>query len=302
MLPEIYLVPQHLINIFRISGSNGQEQYIFEYGTGGSNGGVCVSVNDYIDGEFVLVSKFETQNEGMGRVIKYENSYYYTYLSCNYNLKEYDGVRLHKLDSQPETQNLLIRYLPKEYTRRQLYFNANATSEIGESIEDYLEKTGAEFMTAQYLDYGKGTVDEYYGDEEKAEKVLETGEAVYMADIANCGLPIYMSKSEYEPSNMSTAEYLKIRFYYFNPEEDVFVKMENLSMEEYEPGIRLMQLWVKEFEDSIYTFRVYHVSDYSYLLNIIKLDEDKVTHIATYALLPEKEFVLIEGEVVNLGM
>ena len=65
MLPEIYLVPQHLINIFRISGSNGQEQYIFEYGTGGSNGGVCVSVNDYIDGEFVLVSKFETQNEGM---------------------------------------------------------------------------------------------------------------------------------------------------------------------------------------------------------------------------------------------
>ena len=270
MLPEIYLVPQHLINIFRISGSNGQEQYIFEYGTGGSNGGVCVSVNDYIDGEFVLVSKFETQNEGMGRVIKYENSYYYTYLSCNYNLKEYDGVRLHKLDSQPETQNLLIRYLPKEYTRRQLYFNANATSEIGESIE--------------------------------AEKVLETGEAVYMADIANCGLPIYMSKSEYEPSNMSTAEYLKIRFYYFNPEEDVFVKMENLSMEEYEPGIRLMQLWVKEFEDSIYTFRVYHVSDYSYLLNIIKLDEDKVTHIATYALLPEKEFVLIEGEVVNLGM
>ena len=269
MLPEIYLVPQHLINIFRISGSNGQEQYIFEYGTGGSNGGVCVSVNDYIDGEFVLVSKFETQNEGMGRVIKYENSYYYTYLSCNYNLKEYD---------------------------------ANATSEIGESIEDYLEKTGAEFMTAQYLDYGKGTVDEYYGDEEKAEKVLETGEAVYMADIANCGLPIYMSKSEYEPSNMSTAEYLKIRFYYFNPEEDVFVKMENLSMEEYEPGIRLMQLWVKEFEDSIYTFRVYHVSDYSYLLNIIKLDEDKVTHIATYALLPEKEFVLIEGEVVNLGM
>ena len=55
----------------------------------------------------------------------------------------------------------MIRYLPKEYTRRQLYFNANATSEIGESIEDYLEKTGAEFMTAQYLDYGKGTVDEY---------------------------------------------------------------------------------------------------------------------------------------------
>ena len=138
-------------------------------------------------------------------------------------------------------------------------------------------------------------------------KVLETGEAVYMADIANCGLPIYMSKSEYEPSNMSTAEYLKIRFYYFNPEEDVFVKMENLSMEEYEPGIRLMQLWVKEspFQETdgqSQHFRVYHVSDYSYLLNIIKLDEDKVTHIATYALLPEKEFVLIEGEVVNLGM
>ena len=75
-------------------------------------------------------------------------------------------------------------------------------------------------------------------------KVLETGEAVYMADIANCGLPIYMSKSEYEPSNMSTAEYLKIRFYYFNPEEDVFVKMENLSMEEYEPGIRLMLVFI----------------------------------------------------------
>lgn len=90
------------------------------------------------------------------------------------------------------------------------------------------------------------------------------------------------------------------RFYYFDPEEDVFVKMENLSMEEYEPGIQLMQLWVKEFEDGIYTFRVYHVSDYSYLLNIIKLDEDRVTNIATYALLPEKEFVLTEGEVLNL--
>lgn len=300
MLPELYLLPQHLIRIFRITGSDGQEQYVFEYGTGGSNGGDRVSVNDYIDGEFVPVSEFETQNEGMGRVIKYENAYYYTYLSCNYNLKEYDGVRLHKLDSQPETQNLLIRYLPKEYIWRRLYFNGGVTSEIRESIEEYLQKTGTEFMTAQYLDCGKGTVDEYYGDEKKAEKVLETGESVYMADIANCGLPVYMSKSEYEPSNMSMSEYLKIRFYYFDPEEDVFVKMENLSMEEYEPGIRLMQLWVKEFEDGIYTFRVYHVSDYSYLLNIIKLDEDRVTNIATYALLPEKEFVLAEGEVLNL--
>ena len=301
-LAENRLAPQYLMNIFRIPGSSGQEQYVFEYGTGGSNGGVCVSVNDYMDGEFVLVSEFETQNEGMGRVIKYENCYYYMYLSYNYNLKEYDGVRLHQLGFQAQTQNLWIRYLPKQYTRRQLYTNPNVTSEIRDSIEEYLEKTEIEFMTAQYLDSGKGTIDVYYGDEKKAEKVLETGEAVYMADIANCGLPIYMSKSVYEPSNRSTAEYLKIRFYYFNPEEDVFVKMENLSMEEYESGIRLMQLWVKEFEDGIYTFRVYHVSDYGYLLNIIRLDEDKVTHIATYILSPEKEMVLTEGEVVNLGM
>ena len=302
LLPEFYLVPQNFINIFHISGSNGQEQYVFEYGSGGSDGAVYVSVNDYIDGEFVLVSEFETQNEGMGRVIKYENAYYYTYLSYNYNLKEYDGVRLHKLDSQPETHNLLIRYLPKKYTWRQLYFNGNATPEIRESIEEYLEKTGTEFMTSQYLDYGEGTVNEYYGDEKKAEKVLETGETVYIADIANCCLPIYMWKSEYEPSNIDTAEYLKVRFYYFDSETDSFVELENLSMDEYEAGISLIQLWFKEFEDGIYTFRIYNVSDYNYLLNVMRLDKDRAEIVATYALLPEKEYVLTEGEVFNTGI
>lgn len=298
-LPEIYLVPQNLINIFHISGSDGKEQYVFAYGRGGSNGAVCVSVQDYIDGEFVLVSEFETLNEGIGRVIKYEDAYYYTYLYCNYNLKEYDGVRLHKLDSQPETDNLLIRYLPKKYTYRRLYFNGNAASEIREGIEEYLEKTGTELMTAKYLDCGTGTVEEYYGDERETDKALETWQPLYMADIANCGLPVYMSKSEYEPSNMSMAEYLKIGFYYYDSQEDALVKLENLSMEEYEPGIRLMQLWVKELEDGIYTFRIYHVSDYSYLLNVARLDEDRVTYVATYVLLPEKEFVLTEGEIFN---
>ena len=62
-------------------------------------------------------------------------------------------------------------------------------------------------------------------------------------------------------------------------------------------GIRLVQMWFQKIDGKVYTFRMYHVSGYNYMLNVMLLEQDKATQVKAYLLSPQREFVVTEGEV-----
>lgn len=74
-------------------------------------------------------------------------------------------------------------------------------------------------------------------------------------------------------------------------------ELEQLSEDGGASGIKLVQMWFKEFNEKVYTFRIYHICDYNYMMNVVLLDKDKVNQVGTYVLLPQRGFVLTEGEV-----
>ena len=185
--------------------------------------------------------------------------------------------------------------------------NLYNTSE-GMKFDDYLESIRKEITSDKYLENG---TDEsgwsvYFGDEEKAtDFIVPENEEQYYSneyyriDFTNMGIPIYMRKSGFVPSNYYSTWNLKTLFYLRNPRDDSIVTLRNMEMNPYMPNRRnpvLVQMWFKEMEGKVYTFCLYHVSDYNYMLNVVLLEGNKVNRVRTDILSPQRHFVLTEGE------
>ncbi len=279
------------------------DNYVLAISSGGTAGICYIWLTELVEGEFVTISYFETQNAGYGTVIQYEGDFYYVFLQNNYDLKIYDGVRIYKLGENMAEENLLIKYLPYDYVWKNLY----NTSE-GMKFDDYLESIREEITSDKYLENG---TDEsgwsvYFGDEEKAtDFIVPENEEQYYSneyyriDFTNMGIPIYMRKSGFVPSNYYSTWNLKTLFYLRNPRDDSIVTLRNMEMNPYMPNRRnpvLVQMWFKEMEGKVYTFCLYHVSDYNYMLNVVLLEGNKVNRVRTDILSPQRHFVLTEGE------
>lgn len=304
LIRQFYNIPIKCLDCFYVPSVTENDKYIFVYQSGGSNGAVSVCLTERIGDEFVIINTFETPNVGNGKVIYYGEELYYVYLQYNYPLKVYDGIKIHRLTNNPEKDNLFVRYLPKQYIWRNSHCASMylTDSKDGELIENYIEEIKMEITSEPYLDRGtcQYGMYVYYGEEEKTTDFTLGAyeDAVYKMDIANCDVPVYFWKTEYSPSNIGTAEFLRTKFYLYDAQTDSALELERLNNEFEAPrDIRLVQMWFKEIEGKVYTFRMYHVSDYNYMLNVMLLEQDKVTQLKAYLLLPQKEFVLTEGEV-----
>lgn len=217
----LYGGPSHCEKIFRFSLGERKDYYVFEYSQGGSNGAFSICVAEYIDNEFKVINEFETQNQGQGKVICYEGEFYYVFIQYNYNLKTCDGIRIHRLLGT-KYENLLIRYLPEQFVWKCLYSGKIGDEEAVE-MDVYIETIKEELTSNGYVDDGmrQWGMKEYYGDEEivpdlmidSSSVVLGFYKPIYKIDLANCGLPVFLWKTEYVPSNTGTSEYLKIKFF-----------------------------------------------------------------------------------------
>lgn len=306
-LHELYMIPNHTERCYHFHLTPEQDNYAFLWKSGGSNGAYSVRVTERIGDEFIILDEFEVQNcLGPGGVIQYEEEFYYLFLEYNYNLKQFDGIRLHRLTENPLQENLQIRYLPQEYVWNEIEVLRQPIEknpfEIDEQIDEYLESIKEEITSDVYLDIGNSFngIYEYYGEEEKTtDFVLESNPdyMLYKMDIANMGIPVYLWKSVYVPSNISTSEYLRIGFYLYDAKTDTIFDLTKLEdQSSYGNGIALMQIWFKEFDGKVCTFRIYHICDYTYLLDVVLLEADGMIPIKSYLLAPKRKFVLTEGE------
>lgn len=108
-----------------------------------------------------------------------------------------------------------------------------------------------------------------------------------------------MRKSEFEPSDMNSIWHLQSLFYIRNQIDNSIVMLPDMELDSVIPdggSPVLVQMWFKEMEGEVYTFCLYHVSDYNYMLNVVRIERNEVSRIRTDILSPQRHFLLIEGE------
>ena len=115
-----------------------------------------------------------------------ENAVYYIFRQCNYNLKVYDALKIHRLKDNPEEETVVIRFLPTEYVWKPSDSAAPYLADTGDgdAIDAYIAQIKDEITSEQYLDRGtsRDGARVYYGDEEEtADFLLDAYKTVYHA-------------------------------------------------------------------------------------------------------------------------
>lgn len=284
---------ENFISAFQFCNADGRDNYLLCYDSGGSAGLYNWYVYEEQDGEPVEICYFDTQNYGYGNVIKYEDDFYYVFLQNNYQSKSYDGIRIHKLGAAADTENLLIRYMPKDYVWKTLYGGDDS-----EELDQYISKVQEEFEAEGYLNMDGGA-GKYMGCEVEVPDfpLTEKYKKYYKADIANIGEPIYFYKGLFETSNSSLAMHMQAFFFLYDEYKEQETELAEWAVE---GGVaphdnELMQLWFQEFDGEVYTFQIFYLANDLYLLNVELIEEDNVTIIRQEMIMPQKAFDLSEG-------
>lgn len=141
---------ENCIDMFHFHMNTDQDNYLFVIDSGGSAGTIYIRLTKFEQGKFVMICEFPVQNSGYGRVIRYDEDFYYAFVARNYNIKNFDGIHIHKLGVNAREENLVIKYLPTEYVWKNVYMRAD-----GEELDTYLESIEDEITSDRYLENGK---------------------------------------------------------------------------------------------------------------------------------------------------
>lgn len=142
----------------------------------------------------VLRSCFEIESLAQ-ELIQYGGEFYLISWEENDFLGIAEGIRIHRLNGNPEEETLCIRYLTEEY----VWLDSYAFDTYQKDIPEYVEELKKEFVHGRYLtrdeeDFEPAEI--YYGDEKDWESVELNAVMRYKVDIANCGLPVYVMKEQ----------------------------------------------------------------------------------------------------------
>ena len=287
---------ENCTSIFWMKQDSGEDTFLLCVDSGGSYGIYNIYLAELVNGNLVVRDSFEAQGEGLGRVIQVEQSYYYIYLQYNQNLKNYDGVKVHRLEQDAEYENILIRYIPKEFVVENL---SVSDIDANEKIESYIQDIMVDLRKGKYLDAGNSEDwDCLMGDEVLEEQFPLTSEyeKYVKADMANIGIDVYFQKKIFIPSNTAFSAYYKTDFYLWDVMTDEVLKIDALEIKNKDKK-QLVQLWSKKFDDLTYVFKIFHLENYEYALEVSLLNGNSTASIRTDVILPICRFELVEGNV-----
>lgn len=298
-----------IVAVYHFSLTGETDNYLLVSSFTGTCGiaNIHVYLKEMVGNELVGLHSFETETRG--ELIQYDGEFYYITWEENDALGGQEGIRIHRLNGNPKEETLCIRFLPDEYNWLRYYskydqiYSTDTPEMIAEkdeksdAINEYLEEVKKEFANGRYLRVDEeDTVEIYYGDEKDGESLEmdDEGSVGYKVDIANCGLPVYVSKEMIWYGLYS--EYLKSRFFYYDTVENDFKELENASL-------KSKQLWFKEIEGKIYRCQIKHIREFNYSFEIVLLEKDgenvEGTMIYWAVLVPQRKFVVTE-EPVNV--
>ncbi len=306
--------------IHHFSTAEGQDFFLFCYHSRGKDTTEYLHLMKREGNELVRVQTIYKKSHGRGELIQYGKMFYYVYLNENDCNKDFDGIRLVKLNDKAgeNTDSVWIFFVPMKYVWNDL---SGELVKDKEEIDAYIESVKEELLildeTAEeygrpihYLGYGDeySVTHTYFGDEKKGDVfnlkndpygIENDVDMFYKLDMANCGLPLYFSKDKkiYD----YTGEYMDARFFYYDSQEKSYKELEQLG---YSNGglsnINLVQMWFKEIGEKIYTCQVYHVGGYNYIFQMLLLEGNRSSVVRTAIIPAKKKFVVMEEKIPDL--
>ena len=271
----------------------GERYFLFCYDSGGSFGQYHLEIVE-ANAERNVVANFDTQNNGFGKVIKFEEEFYYVFLQYNYNLKNYDTIKIHKLGLHADIDTVSIRYIPNEYITQVVY--ENISLEEQNEIVLYLEEIKRGLLL-NYLESGKPDdyMDIYIGDEE--ELFDDNERPYYSIDMENNENNIYFYKNIKIPSTYRQSLHMNIEFFLYDSVNEEIINLSQMSyiQDGFDFENQLIQMWFKEINGSVYTFQIYHLFDYNYVLRVLLIEDGEIKEVRKKLLIPKRKFEVIEG-------
>lgn len=294
-----YDIPEDISLVHRMELLPGKDNYLFEsYRVGVQRN--RIRLTERIGDEFRTIYEFDIPFTLTTGVIQYEDKFYFITVDEDINVHADCGVTIYSLNYDSPGDSLRILYQPETYAAESYDTDS---AELKPLIENgYMDKVLQDFSSGKYLHEGnqKDGAEIYYGDEERAfeGEYESSANEIYKMDIANCGCPVYLRKEMYLPQEDGRGvKQLIMTFFYYDTELSCFKELEELSKlvwMDYGHVGYLVQMWFKEIEGKVYTFRVYNLGYYNYLMDIALVEGDKITSEGTYFLWPRKQFVLEE--------
>lgn len=172
-------------------------------------------------------------------------------------------------------------------------------------VFSYIDSIKEVITSDEYLEKGTGSGGYvFYGDEEEDIHFPLSDEynQYYKIDFANMGIPIYMIKSVFESSDYRSTQHLNAKFYINDYQDDSPIELENLELGSSPNDIQLEQMWFKRIDGKVLTLRIYHTSDYNYVLNVVLIEGDKVTQLRTDIFSPQRKFKMEESSIFQNGI
>ncbi|MGN0246882.1 MAG: hypothetical protein ACI4DK_13090, partial [Lachnospiraceae bacterium] len=292
---------ENCCHIYRFFSEENREFYLYTYEYGGTAGYCYAQLMEKIEDEMIYTGfEFDMLNDGIGGLICYEGEYYFVYIQLNDRLQYGDGIRIYRVaPDATEADNVLIRCVPEKY----VWEDGMMASDDTTGISAYIERIKDEIADKRYIETGDTQGAWYsYGMENDTETAfdfpLNTEEQSYRkTDFANIDMPIYYHTKV--SSNEKLPPFLEGKFYLYNGE-----KITGFSelLQGASSHNELVQMWFYEIDDKVYTFQIFHLKGYNYMLAVRLVEENNITTIGCDYIVPRFCFEITEGKELHVGL
>lgn len=292
---------ENCCHIYRFFSEENREFYLYTYEYGGTAGYCYAQLMEKIENEMIYTGfEFDMLNDGIGGLICCEGEYYFVYIQLNDRLQYGDGIRIYRVaPDATEADNVLIRCVPEKY----VWEDGMMASDDTTGISAYIERIKDEIVDKRYIETGDTQGAWYsYGMENDTETAfdfpLNAEEQSYRKmDFANIDIPIYYNTKV--SSNEKLPPFLEGEFYLYNGE-----KITGFSelLQGANSHNELVQMWFYEIDDKVYTFQIFHLKGYNYMLAVRLVEENNITTIGCDYIVPRFCFEITEGKELHVGL
>lgn len=263
------------------------DYYLTVTDSGGTAGFAYISMYRKENG--VLTEVFDTSTLDMdARVLQYGGEKYLVERYYNYYSKYGDTCYIGRLTPNGIGDYVRITFLPEEFIWEKRYDAGIACSG---KISAYVDSVKEELMAASPI---TDDIRVFMGDESSDighEELLRlrslTGGTEFdWIDMDNDGEEEYLERHHWFPSN-STLLHLVANVFQISEG-----RTKRMNFEFDEGRETLLQLWFKEFEGKVFTFRLYLINGYNYLLNVSLIEGTEITQVQSYIIVPKRSFAI----------
>ena len=260
----------------------GETFYLLIFDSGGSAGIANNYIYKEVNGELLEIDYWDSLDLD-ANVIEYEGNVYFIQSGFKYYSEYISGFYICKLTSNGIGDCILINLKPDEFIWKNIYEGEQSYTAVTEYV--YIIKD--DLMVTSRLDdikiYVGDEAENFDKDKQQRLKLEDKNGIYYEIDFNNDGISEYVKKYySYPNAGLRLVN-----------ENYKFLNNQVLSLGDFDMhGNKLLQVWFKEIEGKVFTFKLFLNSRYKYILNVSLIENIDVTQVQSYIIVPKCEFVI----------